>query len=108
MDYSFYRTNHASVPLQPSHPMQFGSALQRVLQHILYCNPTYGPPLLAKLDLANGFYHIPITPTAAQQLAVIIPNDAPYPQFLVTFPLILLWGAHTAPPILLCLHGNHH
>jgi hypothetical protein len=35
MDYSFYHTNQQALPLQPAQAMQFGRALQRILQRLV-------------------------------------------------------------------------
>jgi hypothetical protein len=59
MDYTFYKTNQACLPIAPQAAMQFGSALQCILQRLVYCNAAYGPPLMDKVDLADGFYRIP-------------------------------------------------
>jgi hypothetical protein len=56
MDYTFHGTNAACLAIAPQHAMQFGGALQRILQRLVYSNATYGPPLLAKIDLADGYY----------------------------------------------------
>jgi hypothetical protein len=55
IDYSFTPVNRDSLPLAPMHAMQIGKALSRILQHIAYANPSYGPPLMQKLDLAEGY-----------------------------------------------------
>ena len=44
MDYTFNNVNQHTLPLAPHHVMQFGNALQRLLQHIAYCNPHFGRP----------------------------------------------------------------
>jgi hypothetical protein len=75
MDYSFNGVNADSLPLAPHHAMQFGATLQRLLQHMVYCNPAFGPPLLMKLDLADGYYRVPLSPEAALELAVVLPPD---------------------------------
>jgi hypothetical protein len=99
MDYSYNSINQHSFPLQPAHAMQFGATLQRILQRLVYCNPCHGPPLLAKVDLADGYYRVPLAATASQQLAVLIPNDAPGPSPpLVAFPLTLPMGWAHSPP----------
>jgi len=97
MDYSFYDTNASSLPLDPHHAMQFGTALQRIIQRLVYCNPTHGPPRMAKIDLADGFYRVPLSPTAALHLAVVIPTDtADLP--LVAIPVTLPMGWAHSPP----------
>jgi hypothetical protein len=99
MDYSFYNTNQDGLAAAPHHAMQFGTALQRILQRIVYCDPRYGPPLLAKIDLADGYYRVPLAPTTALNLAVTIPPDPAYPHIpLVAIPLSLPMGWSESPP----------
>jgi hypothetical protein len=97
MDYTYNQVNPASLPLAPAHAMQFGTALQRILQKIAYCNPTYGPPLMAKIDLADGYYRIPLSPMAALELAVVLPNDK-LQEPLIGLPLSLPMGWSYSPP----------
>jgi hypothetical protein len=59
--------------------------------------PRNGPPLLAKLDLADGYYRVPITATAALHLAVLLPDDGPYGP-LIALPLSLPMGWAQSPP----------
>jgi hypothetical protein len=97
MDYSFSMVNQNSVPLHPSHAMQFGATLQRLLQRLVYCNPRHGPPLMAKVDLADGYYRVPLSPRAALQLAVVLPADNnSHP--LIALPLTLPMGWAQSPP----------
>jgi hypothetical protein len=98
MDYTFYDTNQACLPIAPQAAMQFGSALQRIFQRLVYCNTAYGPPLMAKVDLADGFYRIPLSPDAALALAVIIPSDIPSLPSLIAIPLTLPMGWTHSPP----------
>jgi hypothetical protein len=98
MDYTFFGTNQELVPNVPLHAMQFGTALQRILQCIMYCDPSHGPPLLAKVDLADGYYRIPLSATTALSLAVVIPNDLPNQPSLVAIPLALPMGWAHRPP----------
>jgi hypothetical protein len=97
MDYSFSQVNQHSVPLHPSHAMQFGATLQRLLQRLVYCNPCHGPPLMAKVDLADGYYRVPLSPCAALQLAVVLPADTNL-QPLIAMPLTLPMGSAQSPP----------
>jgi hypothetical protein len=39
MDYTFNGVNQASADVAPNQAMQFGGALQRLLQRLAYCNP---------------------------------------------------------------------
>jgi hypothetical protein len=96
MDYTFSGVNQASVSLEPRHAMQFGTAFLRFIQRLVYCNPGGGPPLMAKIDLADGYYRVPLSPTAALNLAVVIPSDCPSP--LVALPLSLPMGWTQSPP----------
>jgi hypothetical protein len=105
MDYSFNNVNQQAAPLAPTHAMQFGAAFQCILQRLAYCNPSYGPPLLAKIDLAGGYYRIPLSPQAALELAVVLPSDHGS-EPLIGLPLSLPMGWADSPPILLRLHGN--
>jgi len=98
IDYSYYGTNAASVPIAPLHAMQFGQTLQRVLQRLVYSNPVHGPPLMAKVDLSDGYYRVPLSATAALQLAVLIPADANADQSLIAIPLALPMGWNHSPP----------
>jgi hypothetical protein len=99
MDYTFYGTNQDGYDNAPHAAMQFGTALQRILQRLVYCNPAHGPPLLAKIDLADGYYRVPLSPATALNLAVVIPNDAPPPSApLVAIPLTLPMGWAQSPP----------
>jgi hypothetical protein len=97
MDYSFCGLNAESLPLSPAHAMQFGHTLRCIIQRLVYCNPTFGPPLLAKIDLADGYYRVPLSSTAALHLAVLLPSDVPGPP-LVTLPLTLPMGWAHSPP----------
>jgi hypothetical protein len=97
MDYSFYNTNQECAPLFPSQAMQFGQALQRKLQRLIYASPLYRPPLLAKIDLADSFYRVPLSPSAALTLAVVIPSDTGKTN-LVAIPLKLPMGWAQSPP----------
>jgi len=97
MDYTYNQVNPASLPLAPTQAMQFGTALQRILQKIAYCNPNFGPPLIAKIDLADGYYCIPLCSMAALELAVVLPNDQ-LPEPLIGLPLSLPMGWSYSPP----------
>jgi hypothetical protein len=97
MDYSFNHVNQFSLPLALTHAMQFGAAFHRLVQRIVYANPAYGPPLLLKVDLADGYYRIPLSPEAALELAVVLPSDGT-PAPLVGIPLSLPMGWGLSPP----------
>jgi hypothetical protein len=94
MDYTFHGTNQEPVTGVPLHAMQFGTALQ----HLAYCDRRYGPPLLAKVDLADGYYRVPLAPHTALSLAVIIPSDTDTQRHLIAIPLTLPMGWAHSPP----------
>jgi hypothetical protein len=98
MDYTFYGTKQACIPIAPSAAMQFSSALQRILQWLAYCNADHGPPLMAKVDLADGFYRVPLSPDAALALAIIIPSNIPSFHSLIALLLTLPMGWTHSPP----------
>jgi hypothetical protein len=97
MDYSFNHVNQSSLHLAPHHAMQFGQAFQRLLQRLAYTNPAYGPPLMAKIDLADGYYRIPLSASAALRLVVILPSDG-LPEPMLGIPLSLPMGWSKSPP----------
>ncbi len=96
MDYTYNDANQHSLPLSPHHAMQFGCALQCFLQRLIYANPEFGPPLMAKIDLADGYYRVPLTPEASLELAVILPPDGG--ANLIGIPLSLPIGWAHSPP----------
>jgi hypothetical protein len=98
MDYSFYRTNQSCHLIAPFASIQFGGTLQRLLQCIVYCNPSHGPPLLAKVDLLDGYYRIPLSPEASLHLAMLIPSDILTEPSLIALPLTLPMGWSHSPP----------
>jgi hypothetical protein len=100
LDYSFPpmdNVNTSSLPIAPLHAMQFGQAFQRLIQRIVYCNQHYGPPWMAKLDLADGYYRVPLSPLAALELAVVLPGDGAH-KHLIGIPLSLPMGWTNSPP----------
>jgi len=97
VDYSFTDVNHNSLAVAPYHAMQFGTALPRLLQRIVYCNRLHGPPLMAKIDLSDGYYRVPLSPAASLELAVVIPPDNTDVN-LIAIPLSLPMGWRDSPP----------
>jgi len=77
--------------------MQFGAVFHRIMQNIAYANPHYRPPQMLKFDLANGYYRIRLTPSAAPELAVVLPGFCPS-STLVGIPLCLPTGWNQSPP----------
>lgn len=96
VDYTFSGVNDETARLAPPEAMQFGKALQRVLDKIVHADPAYGPVYLAKIDIADGFYRIRIRTWDIPRLGVILPTDGGDP--LVAFPLALPMGWVESPP----------
>jgi hypothetical protein len=97
IDYTFSGINQQSVPLAPTESMQFGTALQRILQRIAYADPRFGPVHMLKFDLSDGYYRVRLSPEAALEMAVIIPGDTPKSN-LIAVPLSLPMGRALSPP----------
>jgi hypothetical protein len=97
VDYSYTNINQTSLPVAPYHAMQFGSALPRLLQRLVYSNPAHGPPLMCKIDLSDGYYRVTLNPDASLQLAVILPPDQTRHN-LIAIPLSLPMGWKESPP----------
>jgi hypothetical protein len=97
IDYTYNGVNQTSLDVAPVHSMQFGSALQRILQRLAYCNPTFGPPLMAKIDLADGYYRIPLSAQASLNLAIVLPHDG-LEEPILGLPLSLPMGWTDSPP----------
>jgi hypothetical protein len=97
VDYSFFLLNDETVKLAPREAMQFGKALDRILQAIVDADPAHGPVKLIKVDIADGFYRIWLNLHDIPKLAVSIPplyGDEP----LVALPLALPMGWTESPP----------
>jgi hypothetical protein len=99
IDYTFTGVNQSSAPLAPMNAMQFGSTIHRTLQHIAYSNPKFGPVLMSKIDLLDGYYRVPLSPSVALELAVVLPplkrkGNKP----LIGIPLVLPMGWKYSPP----------
>jgi hypothetical protein len=113
IDYTFTDVNAKSAPLAPTQAMQFGQAIHRILRRIAYTNPKYGPALLSKVDLSDGYYRVPLSPSAALELAVVLPPlQGGNP--IIGIPLKLPMGWKYSPPYF-CAYtetmadlSNHH
>ena len=96
-DYSFSAVNEETIALAPKEAMQFGHALQRVIQTVVESDPRYGPVYLAKIDIADGFYRVWLNLHDIPKLGVVLPTSPGWPQ-LVAFPLALPMGWVESPP----------
>ena len=77
--------------------MQFGHVLDQLLRKILLADPSYRPPKMMKVDIADGFYRIQLNVGDIPKLGVVFPTrDDKEP--LVAFPLVLPMGWVNSPP----------
>jgi hypothetical protein len=73
-DFSFSGVNDDNAAVAPLEAMQFGRALHRLLERIVRANPRYGPVYMSKLDIADGFYRIPVRADDILKLGVLLPT----------------------------------
>jgi hypothetical protein len=97
MDYTYNEVNQHSLDVAPLAAMQFGQTWNRFLQQVAYPNPRFGPPLIVKLDLAGGYYQVPLSASAVLELAVALPPDGSS-EPLIGLPLSLPMGWLHSPP----------
>ncbi|KAI2493227.1 hypothetical protein MHU86_21301 [Fragilaria crotonensis] len=99
VDYTFSGVNQDTARLGPAEAMQFGRALQRVLTQIVHADPRFGPPKLAKIDIADGFYRVWLWWRDIPKLGVLLPfsGNGGSTQ-LVAFPSALPMGWVESPP----------
>ena len=98
VDYTFSNVNQETVRLAPPESMQFGRALQRLVTSLVHSDPKYGPPYLAKIDIADGFYRVWIRSADVPTLGVVLPHSDNAGSILVAFPLALPMGWVESPP----------
>jgi hypothetical protein len=98
VDYSFSGINQETCPIAPTEAMQFGTALQRVIETIVNTNPRFGPVHLCKVDIADGFYRVDLRPADVPKMGVIIPSSTIADEPLIAFPLVLPMGWKNSPP----------
>jgi hypothetical protein len=96
VDYTYSGVNDDTLCLAPPEAMQFGHALQRILQTILHADPRFGPVYLIKVDIADGFYRVWLNTNDIPKLGVIFPT-LPHMEPLVAFPLALPMGWNHPP-----------
>ncbi|MGH7974696.1 MAG: hypothetical protein ACREBR_04160, partial [bacterium] len=82
IDYTWSGVNAEALQLAPKEAMQFGRALQRVLQKVHQADYRHGPVHSMKLDLADGFYRVGINAMDVPALGVALP----YPPSTVNSP----------------------
>ena len=97
VDYSYFGLNQETLKMAPRDAMQFGKALQRILQALVDANPIFGPVHLLKVDIADGFYRIWLNVADIPKLACSLPQmygEEP----LLALPLVLPMGWTESPP----------
>ena len=72
IDYTWSGVNEDTRRLAP-YSMQFGHALQRILQRMYDVDPHHGPIYIIKVDIADGFYHVGLAPGDIPSLGVCLP-----------------------------------
>jgi hypothetical protein len=97
VDYSYSNVNQETCPIAPVEAMQFGTALQRLIEDIVNADPRHGPVYLCKVDISDGFYRVDVRPADIPQLGVVLPV-VPGSEPLVAFPLVLPMGWKNSPP----------
>lgn len=88
INYLHSGVNKDTLPLVATEAIQFGHALNRILRKIPLVNPTYGPVLLMKIKISNGFYRVNINIDDIPKLSVAyLTADSENP--LIVSPLVL-------------------
>jgi len=97
VDYTWAGINADTLDWHPREAMQFGRALQRMLQDIVQADPRFGPVYLMKVDIADGFYRVAVNINDIPKLGVAFPVQ-PGETPLVGLPLTLPMGWQSSPP----------
>ena len=97
VDYTFSSVNQEAAQGAPPEAMQFGKALERILQRILAANPRHSPTYMLKLDLSDGFYRVHLRAEDIPTLGVAFPVG-PGEEPLIALPLTLPMGWTESPP----------
>jgi hypothetical protein len=102
VDYSYSGVNQATLSIAPNESMQFGRALERIIQRVHYANRRFGPVFMIKVDIADGFYRLKLSPSSVPSLGVVFPT-ALGEDPLVAFPLVLPMGWVSSLPFFCAL-----
>ena len=103
VDYSYSGVNADTVPLAPKESMQFGNAFQRLLYQIFMADPRWGPVLMSKTDVSDGFYQGWLRAMGLMQLGLVMPLDTQDGEPLIAFPLAAPMGWVESPPFFTAL-----
>ena len=77
--------------------MQFGKALNQILQRIQAANLRYGPVYMSKINVANAFHRINLNPADSIRMGVLF-SSKKGERKLIGFPLVLPMGWAESPP----------
>ena len=92
VDYTFSSVNKATVKLATPESMQFGKALDRIIQKAADANPLHGTVNLSKYNLADAFMRVGLSPSMIHCLAVAVPTTLPDEDPLIAVPMVLPMG----------------
>ena len=73
IDYTWSGVNEATRCLAPD-SMQFGHALQQILQRMYDADPRRRPIYMMKVDITDGFYCVGLVPEDVPSLGVCLPR----------------------------------
>ena len=90
--YTFSGVNKAMVKLAPPESMQFGKALDRIIQKAAGANLYHGIVNLSKLNLAGAFMRVGLSPFMIVKLAVVVPTTSTDKDPLIAVPMALPMG----------------
>ena len=77
--------------------MQFGKALDRIIQKAAEANPQHGIVNLSKYDLADAFLRVSLLPSMILKLAVAVPTTSTDEYPLIAVPMVLPMGWMESP-----------
>jgi hypothetical protein len=78
--------------------MQFGKALDRIIQKAAEANPRHGIVNLSKYNLADAFMRVGLAPSMILKLAVAVSTTLPDEDPLIAVPMVLSMGWMESPP----------
>ena len=86
------------VKLAPPESLQFGNALDRIIQKAADANPVHGTVNLNKYGLADAFMRVGLSPSMILRLAVAVPMTSPDEDPLIAVSMVLPIGWMESPP----------
>ena len=92
-----FKTIAETFPIACLSAIQYGRALDCLIQNIVYVDPELGYVYLLKADVSDGFYHIGLRPKDAPMLGLIFPSGKEEEQ-MVPIPLTLPMEWKKSPP----------